>query len=38
VLHVALDELPGRGAQQVLPRDVRGRERDRDGVLQLVAK
>ena len=38
VLHVAFDELPCRGAQQVLARKVRTRERQRHHVLQLIAK
>ena len=38
VLHVALHELPRRGAQQMLPRQPARRHRQRHHVLQLVAE
>ena len=38
VLHVALDELPAGGAQQVLARELGPREQQRHHVLQLVAE
>jgi hypothetical protein len=38
VLDVALDELPGRSAQQMLAREIGPREQQRHHVLQLIAK
>ena len=38
MLHVAFDELTRRGAQQVLARECRLRQRERHAVLQLVAE
>ena len=38
VLHVAFDELPSGGAQQVLAREIRPREQQRHHVLQLIAE
>jgi hypothetical protein len=38
VLHVALDELPRRRPEQVLPRERRLGDRERRDVLKLVAK
>ena len=38
VLHVAFDELPAGGAQQVLARQVRPRQQQRHHVLQLIAE
>ena len=38
VLKVALDELPGRGAQEMRARERRSRQRERHPVLELVAE
>ena len=38
VLHVALDELPRRGAQQLLAQHLRPGEDEREHVLQLIAE
>jgi hypothetical protein len=38
VLHVTLHELPARRAQDVLAQQLRAREPERHGILQLVAE
>ena len=38
MLHVAFDELPAGGDQQMLAQQLRSRERERHHILQLIAK